>query len=204
MNRKDHWENVYKVKSPLEVSWYQSKPLISLAIINSLPLERNGNLIDVGGGASTLVDCLLDEGFNNITVLDLSSIALDKARERLGNRSNLVTWESEDVTNFFPEKTYSLWHDRAVFHFLTEKCDREKYKACMESSVKVGGHLIIAAFSVGGPTKCSGLDIVQYDSGKIQAELGHNFKLIDEKSETHFTPAGKEQLFSYFIFQKIA
>lgn len=204
MSRKDHWENVYKEKSPLEVSWYQSKPSISLSIINSLPLEKDENLIDVGGGTSTLVDYLIEEGFKNISVLDLSSNALVLAKKRLGKKSELINWHAEDVTRFYPKKAYSLWHDRAVFHFLTEKSDREKYKEVLECSVRVGGYVIIAAFSIGGPTKCSGLDIVQYDAEKIKRELGPRFKFIEEKSESHTTPTGKEQLFGYYVFTKSA
>ena len=204
MSRKDHWENVYKKKSPIEVSWYQSKPSISLSIISSLSIEKDENLIDVGGGASTLVDYLLEEGFKNISILDLSSNALEQAKKRLGEKSKLVNWQAEDVTNYSPKKTYSLWHDRAVFHFLTERSDKEKYKKVLESSVRVGGYVIIAAFSIGGPKKCSGLDIVQYDAEKIRRELGQNYKLIEEKSESHVTPDGKEQLFGYNVFTKIA
>lgn len=204
MNKTEHWEKIYKEKSPLDVSWYQSKPLLSLSIINDLPIDKDENVIDVGGGASTLVDYLIAEGFKNISVLDLSSNALLLTKSRLGEKSKLVNWQINDVTQFTPEKAYTLWHDRAVFHFLTAKSDREQYKTVLASAVKVGGYVIIAAFSIGGPTKCSGLDIVQYDSAKISQELGSHFKLIDEKSEIHITPAGKEQLFGYYLFTKNA
>ncbi len=204
MGRKNHWENIYKDKSPLEVSWYQSKPTVSLSMIDHLSLKKEENIIDVGGGVSTLVDHLLEEGFNNITVLDLSSNALELAKKRLDEKSKRVHWVAEDVTNFSPDKTYSLWHDRAVFHFLTDKSDRQKYKQRLESSVRVGGYVVIAAFAIGGPKKCSGLDIVQYSSAKLERELGAHFNLIAERSETHITPAGIEQLFGYYVFTKIS
>lgn len=204
MSKKEHWEAIYKEKSPLAVSWYQNEPAISLSLIRSLPLERDENIIDVGGGVSTLVDHLLKEDFKNITVLDLSSNALSLARQRMGDKAALINWKVEDVTSHVAEHAYSLWHDRAVFHFLTEKKDREKYKRVLKESVRDGGYVIIAAFTIGGPTKCSGLDIVQYDAEKIQNELGPGFKLIEKRSETHITPAGKEQSFEYYLFNKNA
>ena len=202
MSRKDHWESVYKDISPIEVSWYQKEPTISLSLIRNLPLGKVENIIDVGGGASTLADYLLEDGFKNITVLDLSSNALALARKRLGAKAGLINWKVEDVTNHLPEQNYSLWHDRAVFHFLTEKNDREKYKKVLEASIRDGGYVIIAAFSIGGPKQCSDLDIVQYDAEKLQKELGNSFKLIEELSERHITPGGKEQLFGYYLFAR--
>jgi len=175
MNKKDHWESVYKDKSHLEVSWHQKKPTISLALIKKIAQNNTDCIIDVGGGASTLSDFLLEEGFNNITVLDLSSNALAHAKQRLGDKSTFIEWKVEDVTNFVSTNKYDIWHDRAVFHFLTTKDDREKYKQVLESSIKTGGCVIIAAFSIGGPKKCSGLDIVQYDAVKLKNELGNNF-----------------------------
>jgi 2-polyprenyl-3-methyl-5-hydroxy-6-metoxy-1,4-benzoquinol methylase len=167
-------------------------------------MGKDKNIIDVGGGASTLVDCLIEEGFNNISVLDLSSNALMLAKSRLGENSKLVNWQIDDVTQFTPEKAYSLWHDRAVFHFLTEKSERDKYKKVLASAVKVDGYVIIATFSIGGPAKCSGLDIVQYDAEKISQEFESHFKLIKETSEIHITPVGREQLFGYYVFTKNA
>jgi len=204
MSRKDHWESVYKDKSPLEVSWYQKEPTLSLALIRKYALDNSEFIIDVGGGASTLADYLLKDGFKNVTVLDLSSNALEQAKQRLGNKSALIEWEVEDVTNFIPTHQYGLWHDRAVFHFLTDESDREKYKHTLETSIKVGSYVIIAAFSIGGPTKCSGLNIVQYDLEKLKEELGKNFVFIEEQFEIHITPKGKEQEFGYYVFNKIA
>ena len=204
MNKKDHWENIYKDKSPLEVSWYQQQPVISLALIKKLTQNNTDYIIDVGGGASTLSDFLLKDGFNNITVLDLSSNALAHAKQRLGDKSVFIEWKVEDVTNFVPTHKYDIWHDRAVFHFLTTKEEREKYKRVLVSSVKTGGSVIIAAFSMGGPTKCSGLDIVQYDAVKLKNELGKKFTFCEERHEKHITPANKEQKFGYYVFTKTA
>ncbi len=204
MNKKDHWENIYKDKSPLEVSWHQKKPTISLALIKRIAQNNTDYIIDVGGGASTLSDFLLEDGFNNVTVLDLSSNALAHTKQRLGDKSTFIEWKVEDVMNFVPTHKYDIWHDRAVFHFLTAKEDRGKYKQVLESSIKTGGCVIIAAFSIGGPKKCSGLDIVQYDAVKLKSELGNNFTFIEERYENHITPASKEQKFGYYIFTKNA
>ena len=204
MNKKDHWESIYKDKSPLEVSWHQQKPTISLSLIRKIAQNNADFIIDVGGGASTLSDFLLEDGFRNITVLDLSSNALAHAKQRLGDKSVFIEWKIEDVTNFAPTHKYDIWHDRAVFHFLTEKEDRKKYRQVLESSIKTGGYVIIAAFEIGGPEKCSGLDIVQYDEVKLKNELGSNFTFIEERHEIHVTPAGKEQQFGYYVFTKNA
>lgn len=202
MNRKDHWERIYKDKSPIKVSWHQKKPTISLALIKKYTQNYTDFILDVGGGASTLSDFLLDEGFNNLTVLDLSSNALAHAKKRLAGKSAFIEWKVEDVTCFVPAYEYDIWHDRAVFHFLTSKEDREKYIQVLESSIKAGGVIIIAAFSIGGPTKCSGLEIVQYDAVKLKDELGENFTFVEERNEKHITPTGKEQKFGYYIFTK--
>ena len=202
MNKKDLWENIYKDKSPLEVSWHQKEPTISLTLIKKIAQNNTDYVIDVGGGASTLSDFLLEDGFNNLTVLDLSANALAHTKQRLGDKSSLIEWKVEDVTNFVPTHQYDIWHDRAVFHFLTAKDDREKYVQVLESSIKAGGYLIIAAFSIGGPKQCSGLDIVQYDAVKLKNELGDNFSFMEEMYENHITPAGKDQKFGYYIFTK--
>ncbi len=202
MNQKEHWENVYQNKSAEEVSWYQEVPTISLSITQRLNLQKEDQIIDVGGGASTFVDSLLQAGFKKISVLDLSSSALELAKQRLGEQAEKVDWRVEDVTQFKAEQKYVFWHDRAVFHFLTQDEDRVKYKKALLSSITSGGYAMIAAFSVGGPKQCSGLDIVQYDADKIQKELGDEFEWVDEVIETHLTPNGKEQLFRYFVFRK--
>ena len=199
-DRKTHWENVYNNNSPLEVSWYQKEPTMSLQLIHNAGLAHDAPIIDVGGGASVLVDHLCDEGYSNIAVLDISAKALAYAQNRLGDKSGSVEWYEEDVTCFKSPHPFSLWHDRAVFHFLTDKSDRRKYVNVLKNTLEPDGHLIIGAFAIGGPTKCSGLDIVQYDAKKLLAELGEGFELVEERNETHNTPANKEQKFAYFRF----
>ncbi|GJQ50004.1 hypothetical protein KsCSTR_05150 [Candidatus Kuenenia stuttgartiensis] len=196
--RKDHWERVYSDKSPFEVSWYQNEPSVSLRLIENCQLEKNEPVIDVGGGASVLVDRLLEKGYTRLAALDISSKALDFARNRLGNKAQYVEWFETDITEFSSRRQFSLWHDRAVFHFLTDPGDREKYVEILGKTLRPGGYCIIAAFAVGGPMKCSGLNVVQYNAEKISDAFGGQFELIGETGETHITPAKKEQLFSYF------
>ena len=204
MSRKEYWDNIYQDKGSGNVSWYQKEPSVSLRLIESIKLEADDNIIDVGGGASVLIDCLIKRGFKNVTILDISSKALAIAEERLVEDSRLVNWVVSDVTKYIPTEKYSLWHDRAAFHFLTKKEDRKKYRSELENFVRLGGYVIISSFSVDGPTKCSGLDVLQYDSKKIKNEIGPQFSLVDEDSEIHITPTGVEQIFNYFVFKKIA
>lgn len=201
-DRKAHWDKIYSDKTPLEVSWFQKKPALSLQLIHNTQLDRNASIIDVGGGASVLVDYLCEEGYANLAVLDISAKALTYAQDRLGDKANEVEWYEEDVTRFQAPHQFSLWHDRAVFHFLTDQSDRGNYVDVLKHTLKPKGHLIIAAFSIGGPTKCSGLDIVQYDADRLKAELGKGFELVEENSEVHITPDNKEQRFAYFRFTK--
>jgi len=201
--RKQHWETVYQDKSPLEVSWYQTRPTLSLELIASCDLNPAASVIDVGGGASTLVDHLLELGYRNLSVLDISASALAHARERLGERAGDVEWIEADVTEFVPPRTYELWHDRAVFHFLTEAADRRRYRELLERAVAPGGHLIIAAFAPDGPTMCSGLPICRYDAAGLMSEVGPDFKLVDERREVHVTPADKEQSFAFFHLKRL-
>lgn len=195
---KSHWENIYSDKSPLEVSWYQKEPTLSLKLISDMQLEQDAPIIDVGGGSSVLVDRLYEAGYTRLAVLDISSKALGYAKARFGSNADQIDWYEEDVTRFKPPHQFSLWHDRAVFHFLTEKSDRLDYLAVLQRTLVHGGHLIIAAFAIGGPSKCSGLDIVQYDAETLRAELGSDFELLDGFGELHLTPANKEQRFNYF------
>ena len=200
MSNKEHWENVYKDKLSHDVSWYQKEPLLSLELIENSKLSLDDAIIDVGGGASVLIDKLQQKGFLNLSVLDISNNALLSAKKRLADRADKITWYEADITQFKSPKTISLWHDRAVFHFLTNKQDREKYVAVLKHTLKPDGHLIVAAFSIGGPEKCSGLDIVQYDENKMSAALGNDFKLLESRCETHVTPTDKEQVFIYFHY----
>ena len=200
LDRKNHWQNVYQEKAPLEVSWYQEDPKLSLDLIRRTQIARDEAIIDVGGGASVLVDYLQKEGFTNLSVLDISENALDSAKKRLGNSAKSIEWFEADITQFQPPHQFSLWHDRAVFHFLTEQSDRERYVNTLKQSLRSGGHFIIAAFAIGGAKKCSGLEIVQYDSNKLSKELGADFELIESINEIHITPSNQEQKFEYFHF----
>lgn len=203
-NRKAHWEKVYSNKTPLEVSWYQKEPTLSLQFIRNAQPAYDAPIIDVGGGASVLVDYLFNDGYTNVAVLDLSAKALACARNRLGDNAKQIEWYEDDITRFKPPHEFAIWHDRAVFHFLTDASDRNNYIKVLETSLQTSGQLIIAAFALGGPTQCSGLDIVQYDTHKLTAELGDDFELIEEKRELHNTPSDKLQAFTYFRFIKKA
>jgi len=202
MDRKQHWENVYTNKSPLEVSWYQTEPRLSLELIQATGIDKGAPVIDVGGGASVLVDRLLAAGYRDLSVLDISGQALAHARKRLGEQAARVEWLEADITTFIPPHPYHLWHDRAVFHFLTQADDRRRYVDCLQRALVPGGHLILAAFALGGPLKCSNLDIVQYDAMKLSVELGPGFRLIEQRDELHDTPSGKQQKFGYYRFQR--
>jgi SAM-dependent methyltransferase len=198
--RQAHWEKIYASKSPLEVSWYQKAPTVSLQLIGTSGVSRDDWLIDVGGGASLLVDALLDAGYRHVAVLDIAAAALEFARSRLGERADAVEWLQADITEFQPPHGYALWHDRAVFHFLTEAADRHRYVEVLKQALPVGGQVIIGTFAIGGPERCSGLEIVQYDAPKLGRELGEGFELREQVDESHLTPAGKEQRFSFFRF----
>lgn len=202
-DRKQHWEQVYANKSPLEVSWYQAEPRQSLELIQRSGLGKDAPLIDVGGGASLLIDRLQADGYRRLAVLDISGAALTVARQRLGAHAADIEWYEADVTRFSAPHPFSLWHDRAVFHFLTTADDRQHYVDVLRRTLVAGGHVIIAAFAPGGPVRCSGLDIVQYDAAKLTAELGPDFRLEEQRAETHLTPAGKEQQFGFFRLRKL-
>jgi SAM-dependent methyltransferase len=202
MDRKEHWEGIYTDKSPAEVSWYELEPTLSLELIEGTGVPKEASIIDVGAGASVLADRLLGAGYTAIAVLDISQKALGRTKERLGKAAEGVEWFVADVTEFVSPHRFDLWHDRAVFHFLTDSNDRRKYIEVLNGTVAPGGHLIIAAFAVGGPKRCSGLDTVQYSAEKLGAELGDGFRLVDEAQELHITPAGAEQKFAYFRFVK--
>ena len=202
-DRKKHWGNVYQEKSPSDVSWHQKEQKLSLELIRCTQVASNEAIIDVGGGASVLVDHLCKECFTNLAVLDISANALASTKNRLGDSANNIEWFVADITQYDATNKFSLWHDRAVFHFLTDHRDRKNYVKVLKNSLRTEGHLIIATFAIGGPEKCSGLEIVQYDSEKMIAELGEDFKLIEERKELHTTPANKEQKFIFFHFLKV-
>jgi len=199
-DKKTHWEKIHREKSSSDVSWYQESPDLSLELIRRSGVRNDEAIVDVGGGASVLVDVLCEEGFRNLSVLDISGIALAGAQQRLGDLAETIEWFESDITEFDPPHAFTLWHDRAVFHFLTDESDRRKYVSVLKRALRPGGLLIIAAFAIGGPEQCSGLQVVQYDSSRLKAELGEEFELVEERDEVHITPANKEQRFTYFRF----
>ena len=200
MNRTEHWDHVYQTKASDDVSWFQIRPATSLGLIEACSVGKTDGIIDVGGGASVLVDFLLDAGYSKLAVLDISAAALDHAKGRLGARADAVDWFAADVTTFVPTRQFGLWHDRAVFHFLTDKADRQKYVEAMKRTLTPEGHVVIATFATDGPEKCSGLAVSRYDVPAISAELGAGFQLLEQVNETHVTPWKTEQRFSYFRF----
>ncbi len=200
MERRQHWESVYGRNDPELVSWYQSRPATSLALIEATGCGIQAGIIDVGGGASTLVDALLDAGHEHVAVLDIAASALRHARNRLGQRAVSVEWIEADVLRFRPPHRFALWHDRAVFHFLVSAEDRAAYVSTLLHTLAPGGHVIIATFAPDGPARCSGLDVVRYDEAAMTAALGLEFRLQESRRETHLTPWQAEQRFIYFRF----
>jgi len=198
MDTKSHWEKVYRTKRPNEVSWYRPHLEISLQLIEDAAPNRNAQIIDVGGGESTLVDDLLVREYRNVYVLDVSSRGLQVAKERLGAGASQINWHCGDVTTFgFSRHQFDVWHDRAVFHFLTESKDRAAYVRQVAHAVKPGGHVIVATFGPEGPTHCSGLDVVRYGPESLHEEFGTSFRLVKHLTELHRTPAGSIQQFTY-------
>lgn len=201
MNTKEHWESVYENKTPSEVSWTQEKPEISLKLIEDSQIAKTAKIIDIGGGDSKLVDFLLEKGYQNITVLDISAKALEKAKKRLGINAEKVQWIVSDVTSFEPTEIYDLWHDRAAFHFLTSTDQIKKYRAIVNKFV--GGRLIIGTFSNLGPTKCSGLDISRYDENALTSVFEPHFIKIKCLTSDHITPFKTTQNFQFCSFKKL-
>ena len=202
MNPKSHWEQVYQAKSPTDVSWYQMLPSLSLKLIGATGIEKGDGIIDVGGGASVLVDCLLNAGYQNIAVLDISAAAIQHAKNRVGQRASEVEWYEADITTFRSPRRFAVWHDRAVFHFLTSSADRRNYVSVLKETLIPKGHLIIATFALTGPPKCSGLDVMRYDAKLLCSEIGDEFALLETHDETHLTPWDAEQKFIYRHFQR--
>lgn len=197
---KKHWETIYETKNPGQVSWTQEIPVTSLDFIRSFGLEKSAKIIDIGGGDSKLADFLLDEGFENITVLDISEKALEKSQKRLGDKAKKVNWVVSDITEFVPTTNYDVWHDRATFHFLTTDEQVEKYMTTARNCVSK--FMIIGTFSENGPTKCSGLEIRQYNEEKLTAELNNGFDKIRCITEDHTTPFNTTQNFLFCSFKK--
>ena len=203
MDRQAHWQGVYETKAETEVSWYQDHPAASLALIRASGLGRDARIIDVGGGAARLVDHLLDEGWRALAVLDIAPAALERARRRIGLRADAVEWLVADVTRWRPSTGFDLWHDRAVFHFLTEADDRAAYAATLAATVAGGGQAIIGTFAPDGPERCSGLPIRRYDADGLAAEFAPHFQLVEARREEHLTPAGKVQRFQFARFRRL-
>jgi hypothetical protein len=202
IDRKAHWEHVYSTRGETGVSWYQSEPRLSLELIREFAPPAHGRIIDVGGGASMLVDRLLDFPFERIAVLDISKTALSRAMSRLGERAGRVHWIAADFTETATLGTFDIWHDRAVFHFLTDVADRSKYVDLLKRTLPARGHLIIASFGDDGPKCCSGLDVCRYNATTMAAELGDDFALVEEDRELHMTPSGSAQAFFYGVFKR--
>lgn len=200
MTIRNHWDTVYRTKAPDAVSWYRPHLERSLELIESVVPDLSGSIIDVGGGESTLVDDLLAKGYRDISVLDISRTAVEVAKKRLGDLAHDVTWLVEDITQAaMPTNRYDLWHDRAVFHFLTEAEDRVAYVRQVARAMKPGGYVIVATFGLEGPQKCSGLNVVRYDADSLHGQFGASFKLMDSKTEIHQTPFGTAQQFLYCL-----
>ena len=198
---KEHWENIYQIKKPDEMSWHQDKPNTSLDLIVEIDLDKSAEIIDVGAGNSKLVDNLIDLGFRNVTVLDISSSALEKSKKRLGEKADSVKWVVSDLREFETKDRYDLWHDRAVLHFLTREEDINKYVETARKFLNKNGYLIVSTFSLNGPKKCSGLEVKQYSEDSMQ-ELFSDFEHIRSFEEEHKTPWDASQIFLYSVFRK--
>jgi SAM-dependent methyltransferase len=196
-----HWQTVYQTRSPTEASWYQAVPQRSLELIQGAGLLPEAAILDVGGGASTLVDHLLAAGFADLTVVDIAPAALDAARARMGAAASRVQWIAADITGWQPVRRYGLWHDRAVFHFLVDPTLRARYVDVLRTALVPGGHVVIATFGPEGPTRCSGLDVRRYSADELSAVLGPSFHLVGSQVEEHITPAGGTQQFLYGWWQ---
>ncbi len=203
MNAKSHWESIHQTKTSNQVSWYQEHSLLSLQYIANTGIHKTDQVIDIGGGISTLVDDLLANHYENIHVLDISESALQTAQKRLGSLAQKVNWIVADITQAqLPNQFYDVWHDRAVFHFLTNPQDRQSYIQAVKNAVKPGGHVIVATFANDGPEKCSGLEVVRYEPQSLYGEFGTDFELLDSTHEEHHTPFGTDQKFIYCYCRK--
>ncbi len=200
----DHWTAIYRKHRASELSWFQAEPTCSLGLIEAAGLARSDPILDVGGGTSLLVDHLLDRGYQDITVLDLAAPALGAVRARLGARAQAVTLLHADVARFLPQRRYALWHDRAVLHFLTSPDVRRSYLRALATSLRPGGHVVIATFAPDGPARCSGLEVVRYEPSTLAATLGPRFALVRVEREAHVTPRGAVQQFQYSLFRRAA
>jgi len=202
-NRQAHWQQVYKEKGEYQVSWFQDQPAISLELIEAVGAKPSSAIIDIGGGASRLMDALVDRGYGDLSVLDLSESATSIAKARLADRAAQVKWIVADVTQWKPTRAYDLWHDRAAFHFLTRASDRDAYIDRLIKAVPSGGHAIIGTFAVDAPERCSGLPVVRYDAARLSAEFTPAFALLDTRRDDHKTPWGAIQHFQFSVFRRV-
>lgn len=202
-DKQKHWETVYTSKNETEVSWYEDCPELSLALLRKAGLQSNHAVIDVGGGASRLVDYLVSQGQAHVTVLDLSAAALDIAKARLGNHADHAHWVEADVTAWSPDRTYDFWHDRAAFHFLVEPADQQAYVQTLSAALEADGIAVFATFAPDGPKMCSGLPVVRHDAGSLSATLGSAFEFVTAQEQDHKTPWGSVQKFQFSVFRKV-
>lgn len=203
LERQAHWQNVYQTKDEKAVSWFQERPDISLDLIRATGVDAGASIIDIGGGASRLVDALIGEGFDAVSVLDLSERALATSKARLGTEGTQVQWIVADITHWQPSQTYDVWHDRAALHFLTDPKDRAAYIERVLKAVRVGGHVIIGTFAPDGPERCSGLPVVRHNAATLGELLGPSFALTETRWHDHQTPSGAIQKFQFSRFQRI-
>lgn len=203
MEPSEHWQQVYATKRPDQVSWFQPSPMPSLDALSRVGADSNQSLVDIGGGASSLVDALLDRGWRDLTVLDIADPALAVSKARLGPRADAVRWEVADIRTWSPPRAYDVWHDRAVFHFLTQAEDRAAYGQALLQGTHTGSHVIVATFGLDGPKQCSGLPVRRYDAAGVATELGSEFTLVDEWQEAHRTPWESEQRFQWAILRRL-
>jgi ubiquinone/menaquinone biosynthesis C-methylase UbiE len=202
VNRNSHWETVYTTKDANQVSWFQQDPAPSIELIGLARPTPESTIVDIGGGASRLVDSLVARGFRHVTVLDISQAALDAARARLGEAASQVEWVVADVTRWSPAHTFDIWHDRAGFHFLVDPAHRSAYVARLKRAVRPGGHVVIGTFAIDGPEKCSGLPVNRYDAVGLAEELGEGFELVDSRRHDHATPWNATQRFQFCVFRR--
>ena len=202
-NKKEHWENVFSTKQETEVSWYQKTPETSLRFIDKINLPKDAKIIDIGGGASYFIDALIDRGYTNLYLLDISAKAIERIKTRLGEKAESVTFIVSDILDFKPETTFDFWHDRASFHFLTEKSQIEKYAEIVSNAISKNGKMVIGTFSEEGPKKCSGLDITQYNEASMTSVFKDHFEKTDCFTEDHKTPFDTTQNFIFCSFNRL-
>jgi len=202
-DRQSHWEEIYKTKREAELSWFQASPALVLDLLELVGATPSSSIVDIGGGESRLVDSLLAEGYENITVLDLSATALAAAQSRLGEKGDKVKWIVADATEWEPPEFYDIWHDRAAFHFLVSESEQRSYIDRLKRGLKVGGHVILGTFALDGPQKCSGLPVARHGSASLSNLLGSEFALVDSRRDDHTTPRGSVQRFQFSTFKRM-